>query len=241
VIDLMCKRPTGLLIMLEEKAKLKRQPDNNALLTQYHNTHLNKADCYAKPRYAALRHKNRPPETTVMYRKTTRVRLSTHTRGSRISHLLTHDNHFHSAPSTRFASDEFIVCHFAGEVSYSVGGFIQKNNDSLHEDLLSVWLGSEVPFFRNLFTDSPERDTPGFIAPVRAKINPSLDLEGKPVATPPRRKDPLDRNRAAASRLNRERTGPGQISGTITVSGVFRQQLEELTATLRATEPHYIK
>lgn len=50
VIDLVCKKPTGLLIMLEEQGLLARKANNDALLTSYHNTHLGKVECYAKPR-----------------------------------------------------------------------------------------------------------------------------------------------------------------------------------------------
>jgi myosin V len=63
----------------------------------------------------------------------------------------------------RFQSDEFIIKHFAGEVVYSVAGFIEKNNDSLHENLLDLLRDSENPFLRNLFGDSPAPDTPGYI------------------------------------------------------------------------------
>lgn len=51
VIDLISKKPTGLLIMLEEQGMLARKVNNDALLTTYHNTHLGKVDCYAKPRW----------------------------------------------------------------------------------------------------------------------------------------------------------------------------------------------
>ena len=50
VIDLVTKKPTGLLIMLEEQGMLARKANNDALLTAYHNTHLGKVECYGKPR-----------------------------------------------------------------------------------------------------------------------------------------------------------------------------------------------
>jgi Myosin head (motor domain) len=40
VIDLIARKPTGLLIQLEELGALGRKADNKALLQLYHNTHL---------------------------------------------------------------------------------------------------------------------------------------------------------------------------------------------------------
>lgn len=204
VIDLISKKPLGLLIMLEEQGLLGRKANNDALLTSYHNTHLGKVECYAKP---------------------------------------------------RFHSDEFIVKHFAGQVTYSSAGFIEKNNDSLHDDLLDLWRLSNDPFFRNLLTDKPTPGSPGYIPPLPTPkitvLKPQLDLEGRPInsssstssssssTTSP---DPNKRGRAlVGGKINMASPGPGAISGAFTVSCTFRRQLEELTATLKATEPHYIK
>ena len=206
VIDLISKKPLGLLIMLEEQGLLGRKANNDALLTSYHNTHLGKVECYAKP---------------------------------------------------RFASDEFIVKHFAGQVTYSTAGFIEKNNDSLHDDLLDLWRLSDDPFFQNLLTDKPTPNTPGYIPPLPtpkiAIVKPELDLEGRPINPTPSSSsvassstsspDPNKRGRAlmGGGKINMASPGPGAISGAFTVSCTFRRQLEELTATLKATEPHYIK
>src|SRR3546814_1519745 len=42
VIDLLSKKPSGLLIILEEHGFLNRKPDNKALLSSFNNTHLSK-------------------------------------------------------------------------------------------------------------------------------------------------------------------------------------------------------
>ena len=38
-------------------------------------------------------------------------------------------------PSSR-ASSTFQIAHYAGTVRYSIGGFLEKNKDPLHQDLL---------------------------------------------------------------------------------------------------------
>jgi hypothetical protein len=48
---------------------------------------------------------------------------------------------------------EFAVRHFAGTVSYTVTGFIDKNNDNLSPDLVSVLKSSTEPFIASLFRD----------------------------------------------------------------------------------------
>lgn len=141
----------------------------------------------------------------------------------------------------RFASDEFIIKHFAGEVTYSVAGLIEKNNDSLHKDLLLLLHNSDVPFFRNLVSPTPTPNTPGYIRPLpsssaAAAPPAALDLDGPRRGGPPAR--PTDRR---GVRGPVREAGPSAICHGFTVSATFRRQLDELTATLKATEPHYIK
>lgn len=50
----------------------------------------------------------------------------------------------------RFATKNiFLVHHFAGTVTYSVSGFMEKNNDALQEDLLALMLCSSNAFIQN--------------------------------------------------------------------------------------------
>ena len=44
-----------------------------------------------------------------------------------------------------------MLCHFAGEVRYEVAGFLSKNKDPLHEDLLLAVRESSLPLMRRLF------------------------------------------------------------------------------------------
>ena len=155
---------------------------------------------------------------------------------------------------TRFQSDEFIIKHFAGEVTYSVGGFLEKNNDSLHDNLLSLLSESEHPFLRNLFSGKSTPGEPGYIKPVANKDSgkkaPTLDLEGNIVGggggggrdnNGGRGRRPKDHSERLGKGAGTAGGGPGSICGAFTVSGTFRKQLDDLTSTLKQTEPHYIK
>ena len=51
VIDLIGKKPQGLLILLEEHSLMNRDPDDQALLNTYHKHHFNLHVNYAKPRF----------------------------------------------------------------------------------------------------------------------------------------------------------------------------------------------
>src|SRR3546814_3244978 len=53
VIDLLSKKPSGLLIILEEHGFLNRKPDNKALLSSFNNPHLSKHEAYAKSRFGS--------------------------------------------------------------------------------------------------------------------------------------------------------------------------------------------
>eukprot|EP00004_Rigifila_ramosa_P016108 TRINITY_DN3790_c0_g1_i1.p1 TRINITY_DN3790_c0_g1~~TRINITY_DN3790_c0_g1_i1.p1 ORF type:complete len:1190 (-),score=317.12 TRINITY_DN3790_c0_g1_i1:16-3396(-) len=53
----------------------------------------------------------------------------------------------------------FIISHYAGDVSYDVTGFLEKNKDSLSPDLISLIQNSGQPWLRNLFPASASTDT----------------------------------------------------------------------------------
>ncbi|CAM9121267.1 unnamed protein product, partial [Ectocarpus fasciculatus] len=99
VIDLISKKPSGLLNILEEHGMMNRKPDDTALLTSYGQQHYQKHPAYDKP---------------------------------------------------RFGADTFIVKHFAGDVSYIIEGFLNKNNDSLQDDLLELMKSSHNAFLLNV-------------------------------------------------------------------------------------------
>uniref|UniRef100_M4BXS7 Myosin-like protein n=1 Tax=Hyaloperonospora arabidopsidis (strain Emoy2) TaxID=559515 RepID=M4BXS7_HYAAE len=106
-LDLIDKKPLGILPLLDEQGMLGRRASDENFIQKLHQTHLPKSKV--------------PEGTTIYYSK------------------------------PRFATDEFVVHHYAGEVTYNVTGFLEKNDDSLHNDLISLMDSSTCEFLRKLY------------------------------------------------------------------------------------------
>ncbi|RLN91499.1 hypothetical protein BBJ28_00021197 [Nothophytophthora sp. Chile5] len=106
-LDLIDKKPLGILPLLDEQAMLGRRASDENFIQKLHQTHVPKG---------------KVPEGTAIY---------------------------YSKP--RFSNDEFVIHHYAGEVTYNVTGFLEKNDDSLHNDLISLMDSSKCEFLRKLF------------------------------------------------------------------------------------------
>jgi hypothetical protein len=52
--------------------------------------------------------------------------------------------------------DAFQISHFAGQVTYTTTGILEKNKDPVSEDLIVILKGSDEPAVRQLFTESPD-------------------------------------------------------------------------------------
>ncbi|ELR24836.1 myosin head (motor domain) domain containing protein [Acanthamoeba castellanii str. Neff] len=125
----------------------------------------------------------------------------------------------------------FSVRHYAGEVSYLVTGFLDKNKDTLQEDIVSMLKKSSIKILVDLFTDEPE---PEVEATNRGRGRTSTGLAASAPPGP------------SGQRLS---IGPsGSLGGSSTmrkgpptVGAKFRRQLGELMATLSATQPHYVR
>ncbi|KAG4095173.1 P-loop containing nucleoside triphosphate hydrolase protein [Neocallimastix lanati (nom. inval.)] len=61
----------------------------------------------------------------------------------------------------RFARSDFTICHYAIDVTYQIEGFIEKNKDTVSDELLNLLQNSESEFIRELTTlPKPKEDTP---------------------------------------------------------------------------------
>ena len=44
----------------------------------------------------------------------------------------------------RMSSSSFVIRHFADDVEYDIGGFLDKNRDKIFEEQMNIFRGSEV-------------------------------------------------------------------------------------------------
>ncbi|TDH70826.1 hypothetical protein CCR75_001211 [Bremia lactucae] len=106
-LDLIDKKPLGILPLLDEQGMLGRRASDEIFIQKLHQTHLQKG---------------KVREGSVIY---------------------------YSKP--RFTADEFVIHHYAGEVTYNINGFLEKNDDSLHNDLILLMDSSKCSFLRTLY------------------------------------------------------------------------------------------
>ncbi|KXN67518.1 hypothetical protein CONCODRAFT_82259 [Conidiobolus coronatus NRRL 28638] len=64
-----------------------------------------------------------------------------------------------SNPHLEQRGNQFIIKHYAGDVSYNVQGMTDKNKDQLSKDILELCQSSENAFIRNLFPDQVDQDS----------------------------------------------------------------------------------
>jgi myosin-5 len=181
VIDLISKKPLGLLNILEEHGMMNRKPDDAALLAAYNSAHEKSVQSYAK---------------------------------------------------TRFAGVSFIVKHFAGDVTYSIDGFLNKNNNCLQDDLEAVINRTENVFIQNIV---------GSLMAYTGKDSDAANQRQNGIGFIPaaaKRDDEVPATDAAAPGAS---SSSKKMASADTVSFQFRNQLDQLISTLRATHPHYIK
>uniref|UniRef100_A0A8C9THF7 Osteoclast-stimulating factor 1 n=1 Tax=Scleropages formosus TaxID=113540 RepID=A0A8C9THF7_SCLFO len=64
----------------------------------------------------------------------------------------------------------FVVHHYAGKVSYDVGGFCERNRDVLFTDIIELMQSSEYPFIKDLFPENLEAEKRGRPTTAGSKI-----------------------------------------------------------------------
>ncbi|CAE8729512.1 unnamed protein product, partial [Polarella glacialis] len=119
---------------------------------------------------------------------------------------------------TKFASTEFAVAHYAGEVVYNVETFLEKNTDKLHADIVNLVKESKMELLQKVFTDprfSPEQKAPAGGA--------------------------ADKSRARRTSSQMGMDGPKRERQNVTVGMMFREQLDRLVEDLNKTNPRYVR
>ncbi|XP_065890245.1 unconventional myosin-Ic-like [Dysidea avara] len=67
------------------------------------------------------------------------------------AHFISHQTTDYEGRKT-LARNEFRLCHYAGDVTYCITGFVDKNNDLLYRDLKEAMSGSSNVVLKDIFT-----------------------------------------------------------------------------------------
>jgi hypothetical protein len=136
-LDLIEGRPLGILSLLDEEVRFPKASDQ-VWLTPPPNAHLLAASWVVSMAHSL--HSFFPTQ----YTQTLLEKLNTNHKASK-----KYDVHLRSKVT-------FSVRHYAGEVSYLVTGFLDKNKDTLQEDIVSMLKKSSTKILVDLFTEEGE-------------------------------------------------------------------------------------
>ncbi|KAK3884845.1 hypothetical protein Pcinc_010904, partial [Petrolisthes cinctipes] len=100
VIELIARKPVGLLHLLDDESNFPKATDHSYLEKCHYNHALN--ELYSRPRMSCM---------------------------------------------------EFGIKHYAGQVWYSVEGFLDKNRDTLRNDVVELLISSKLPMLSEMFLD----------------------------------------------------------------------------------------
>ena len=68
---------------------------------------------------------------------------------------------FFPKPDRRLLASTFAVRHYAGDVTYTVDGFLSKNNDTVSNDLTELCRSSSQPLLHQIFAAREVRSDRG--------------------------------------------------------------------------------
>ena len=153
-------------------------------------------------------------------------------------HLEKHE--FYEKP--KFEDENFIVKHYAGSVTYNVEGFIEKNTDNLHEDLLDLLNRSEQPVLSKVFSiqrqlKALDEDPFGLTKPDEVKYKQghgrhrrsgSMSRATSQILGVAMREFGRPRSESLKTSLENAKSMPHtqhSIAGSVTVASTFRNQV----------------
>uniref|UniRef100_A0A8B9BG96 Unconventional myosin-Vb n=1 Tax=Anser brachyrhynchus TaxID=132585 RepID=A0A8B9BG96_9AVES len=111
--------------------------------------------------------------------------------------------------------DAFIVCHFAGKVEYQCSGFVEKNRDTIPEELVGLLRASkQSALLAELFLE----DGDGAVS-LQSRRSSGPRLPGRPS----------------------RRSLPSSQRSKKSISSQFRASLNRLMEMLGSTTPHYVR
>ncbi|XP_043358593.1 unconventional myosin-Vb-like isoform X5 [Dermochelys coriacea] len=130
-----------------------------------------------------------------------------------------YDRHLHHSPhfqKPKMTTDAFIVHHFAGKVEYQCSGFLEKNQDTVHAELIGLLRASKKSaLLAELFPEEGDSSV----------ALPSRRSHGSRVTVRP--------GRRSLPATDKEHRKP--------ISTQFKASLHKLMETLSSTAPHYVR
>eukprot|EP00392_Amoebophrya_sp_AT5.2_P005398 g5407.t1 len=140
-------------------------------------------------------------------------------------------------------TDLFAVAHYAGEVRYSVEGFLDKNYEKQTDEALQILRASQNPLITKFVEDHGDGEVGNANAKASAgggpggrASGPGMRVSGRGVGGARDRFGGAGAGGASSSMTTDKIKGP---QGT--VSSTFREQLDSLVADLNKTHPRYIR
>lgn len=142
----------------------------------------------------------------------------------------------------------FVVKHYAGDVSYNPVSFIEKNIETLSNDLVSCMFSSENELVKRIFVTPPSDPPPppaaataagSMMSPLKKKVSSATSVPSTPTANPV---DAATSDTVSAVKSTTKKSTSSSSSLTSkTISWRFTNQLNSLMSMLRLTESHFIR
>ncbi|XP_067413549.1 unconventional myosin-Vb-like [Emydura macquarii macquarii] len=127
-----------------------------------------------------------------------------------------HLHHSHHFQKPKMSKDAFVIHHFAGKVEYQCNGFLEKNKDTVHAELIGLLrAGKKSALLAELFPEEADGSV----------TLPSRRSHGSRVTVRP--------GRRSLPATDKEHRKP--------ISTQFKASLQKLMETLSCTAPHYVR
>ena len=126
-------------------------------------------------------------------------------------------------PDPRKKQKEFCVIHYAGDVSYEIAGFIDRNKAAISPDILDIMENSGNPFLSDLFIQ--------YQAQQMAQSEKRNTNKRKRTKSDPKKPPALEKKRSSFIKS----------STTGSIASTFKEQLNDLMDNIALTTPHYVR
>ncbi|KAJ1962434.1 Myosin type-2 heavy chain 1, partial [Dipsacomyces acuminosporus] len=143
----------------------------------------------------------------------------------------------------RFSNTAFTIKHYAHEVTYEGDGFLEKNKDTVPDEILDLLCSSAFAFIADLAASNSKESN----SPHTPASTPVLNGMGSGTGSPAiRSSSPAIGARSPSRGMQGRAIGSSGAGGfqrrqAPTLAGVFKRSLTGLMATLSETEMHYIR